>query len=62
MLSDASFTGTQTGQSCLKQFFQCEMIARDEPQWTTAGSKRDVHFSLCTTKNFITLTIRRTKI
>ena len=35
LLSDACFRGRQTGQSCRRQFFQCEIICLDEAQCAT---------------------------
>ena len=43
LLSDACFRGRHTGQSCLRQFFQCEMICRDEAQWAT-NEKENISF------------------
>uniref|UniRef100_A0A6B0TV04 Putative secreted protein n=1 Tax=Ixodes ricinus TaxID=34613 RepID=A0A6B0TV04_IXORI len=34
-LSEACLSGRQTGQSLRVQFFQCEMICREEAQWGT---------------------------
>lgn len=44
-LSLAFFSGRQTGQSCLVQFFQCEMICLDEAQWATAETETEESLS-----------------
>lgn len=50
-LSPALLSGKHTGQSCLVQFFQWEMICLEEAQWATAEEHKlfsnAVSFSLC---------------
>lgn len=40
LLSPAFLRGRHTGQSCLVQFFQWEMIRRDDAQWATSDKKK----------------------
>jgi len=39
LLSPAFLSGKHTGQSCLVQFFQCEMICREDAQCATEKGK-----------------------
>lgn len=50
LLSVAFFKGRHTGQSCRVQFFQWEMICRDDAQWATGDRRQQAGLHL--DKNF----------
>lgn len=46
LLSLAFFSGRHTGQSCRVQFFQWDMIWRDDAQWATRIGRKAMNSSL----------------